>query len=122
MIRRPPRSTLFPYTTLFRSYINLSLILSALALREDADTIVPLSHDLTALSDSDGPTGTAAAGARGAGEAAIAIATEAAAVADRRGENPVCSFADRPNFSAIFGGVGASLTAVVGPSVSAIRS
>src|SRR3712207_9164913 len=22
MIRRPPRSTLFPYTTLFRSYIN----------------------------------------------------------------------------------------------------
>src|SRR5690554_7118736 len=61
MIRRPPRSTLFPYTTLFRSYINLSLILSALALREDADTVVPLSHDLTALSDSDGPTGTAAA-------------------------------------------------------------
>src|SRR3712207_454075 len=25
MIRRPPRSTLFPYTTLFRSYISLSL-------------------------------------------------------------------------------------------------
>src|SRR2546425_9433252 len=25
MIRRPPRSTLFPYTTLFRSPINLSL-------------------------------------------------------------------------------------------------
>ena len=24
MIRRPPRSTLFPYTTLFRSYRNLS--------------------------------------------------------------------------------------------------
>src|SRR2546423_8004223 len=24
MIRRPPRSTLFPYTTLFRSWINLS--------------------------------------------------------------------------------------------------
>src|SRR5258708_28250228 len=23
MIRRPPRSTLFPYTTLFRSFINL---------------------------------------------------------------------------------------------------
>src|SRR3712207_7316285 len=23
MIRRPPRSTLFPYTTLFRSYLNL---------------------------------------------------------------------------------------------------
>src|SRR3712207_8467879 len=25
MIRRPPRSTLFPYTTLFRSYNNLGL-------------------------------------------------------------------------------------------------
>src|SRR2546422_8521359 len=24
MIRRPPRSTLFPYTTLFRSYINVT--------------------------------------------------------------------------------------------------
>src|SRR5258708_29499851 len=24
MIRRPPRSTLFPYTTLFRSYANLA--------------------------------------------------------------------------------------------------
>src|SRR2546426_8932143 len=24
MIRRPPRSTLFPYTTLFRSYISLA--------------------------------------------------------------------------------------------------
>src|SRR2546430_17376518 len=26
MIRRPPRSTLFPYTTLFRSFISLSRI------------------------------------------------------------------------------------------------
>src|SRR3712207_8807698 len=26
MIRRPPRSTLFPYTTLFRSYIAKSLV------------------------------------------------------------------------------------------------
>src|SRR2546430_3920705 len=24
MIRRPPRSTLFPYTTLFRSFVNVS--------------------------------------------------------------------------------------------------
>src|SRR2546426_4895755 len=30
MIRRPPRSTLFPYTTLFRS-LNLLLLASALA-------------------------------------------------------------------------------------------
>src|SRR2546422_4786372 len=28
MIRRPPRSTLFPYTTLFRSAINLSILRS----------------------------------------------------------------------------------------------
>src|SRR5471032_3442052 len=29
MIRRPPRSTLFPYTTLFRSLKNLSLMTSS---------------------------------------------------------------------------------------------
>src|SRR2546429_6668386 len=28
MIRRPPRSTLFPYTTLFRSYLLLSEVLT----------------------------------------------------------------------------------------------
>src|SRR3712207_7907975 len=27
MIRRPPRSTLFPYTTLFRSFLSLSISL-----------------------------------------------------------------------------------------------
>src|SRR3712207_6878280 len=26
MIRRPPRSTLFPYTTLFRSIVNMALV------------------------------------------------------------------------------------------------
>src|SRR3712207_6947907 len=26
MIRRPPRSTLFPYTTLFRSHVDLALV------------------------------------------------------------------------------------------------
>src|SRR3712207_7119072 len=30
MIRRPPRSTLFPYTTLFRSYVERPLELPAL--------------------------------------------------------------------------------------------
>src|SRR3712207_8175967 len=29
MIRRPPRSTLFPYTTLFRSYMTKSLLLAS---------------------------------------------------------------------------------------------
>src|SRR3712207_7347263 len=31
MIRRPPRSTLFPYTTLFRSYASASPLMTALA-------------------------------------------------------------------------------------------
>src|SRR3712207_7330041 len=34
MIRRPPRSTLFPYTTLFRSYVDLSMYDAALCLNE----------------------------------------------------------------------------------------
>src|SRR5258708_11411074 len=33
MIRRPPRSTLFPYTTLFRSRVNDSAILKNLTAR-----------------------------------------------------------------------------------------
>src|SRR2546430_10392452 len=39
MIRRPPRSTLFPYTTLFRSRAGLCSILSQLA-REDRVRVV----------------------------------------------------------------------------------
>src|SRR3712207_7374955 len=38
MIRRPPRSTLFPYTTLFRSEIGLSHVLF-IATANVADTI-----------------------------------------------------------------------------------
>src|SRR3712207_7430715 len=37
MIRRPPRSTLFPYTTLFRS---LSLLLTALAIIDNISRLV----------------------------------------------------------------------------------
>src|SRR3712207_8057776 len=40
MIRRPPRSTLFPYTTLFRSGLHLE--------RMDADLHLPLARDLLA--------------------------------------------------------------------------
>src|SRR2546430_9116826 len=36
MIRRPPRSTLFPYTTLFRSALGLALLLSALVVAQAA--------------------------------------------------------------------------------------
>src|SRR5260370_12251194 len=51
MIRRPPRSTLFPYTTLFRSWILL----------EPATSIGPDGSGLTTtvLSDAAGPFGTA---------------------------------------------------------------
>src|SRR5438874_9791772 len=42
MIRRPPRSTLFPYTTLFRSVINQLDIPSASGL--DTVRIYPLNH------------------------------------------------------------------------------
>src|SRR5205823_11087273 len=38
MIRRPPRSTLFPYTTLFRSTINQSGALDVRATRIGRDT------------------------------------------------------------------------------------
>src|SRR3712207_7251221 len=40
MIRRPPRSTLFPYTTLFRSVKALEMVAPGSALREGLDHIV----------------------------------------------------------------------------------
>src|SRR2546426_5462762 len=45
MIRRPPRSTLFPYTTLFRSQVQLAL----------GPTTPPLRVPATALVIRDGP-------------------------------------------------------------------
>src|SRR5258708_31227475 len=38
MIRRPPRSTLFPYTTLFRSRTSSSAARSRVAWRDSSDT------------------------------------------------------------------------------------
>src|SRR5690349_24183773 len=40
MIRRPPRSTLFPYTTLFRSYLGVPKHRVGMAEREDQVGIV----------------------------------------------------------------------------------
>src|SRR2546429_9310669 len=50
MIRRPPRSTLFPYTTLFRSDLTVSVDgKSQLAMRRaDGSWFVPLSNALLA--------------------------------------------------------------------------
>src|SRR5207249_11490578 len=47
MIRRPPRSTLFPYTTLFRSLPNLRRVDGRSALR---DLLPPASRRLAHLS------------------------------------------------------------------------
>src|SRR5437879_8489865 len=59
MIRRPPRSTLFPYTTLFRSSVDavdmLTVQANDLALRSHEKGIVP-----------DAPLAPGARGARGA--------------------------------------------------------
>src|SRR3989454_9336634 len=59
MIRRPPRSTLFPYTTLFRSEENpLRLLLAALLL-----AVFPLANWLAGETRPQNPAGrTAAAG------------------------------------------------------------
>src|SRR5260370_28513242 len=44
MIRRPPRSTLFPYTTLFRSFISVFFtVQGALPLLRDGASIVLIS-------------------------------------------------------------------------------
>src|SRR6266487_790720 len=52
MIRRPPRSTLFPYTTLFRSYCSAAA--SLYRARRDAflDALAPLDRKSTRLNSS----------------------------------------------------------------------
>src|SRR2546427_8717296 len=45
MIRRPPRSTLFPYTTLFRSLFSIKVRDMFMSVRADQDfSIDPLQH------------------------------------------------------------------------------
>src|SRR2546430_3633703 len=47
MIRRPPRSTLFPYTTLFRSFVDppdYAIINPVAADRANLSIVVPLAH------------------------------------------------------------------------------
>src|SRR3712207_7161230 len=47
MIRRPPRSTLFPYTTLFRSYTPRRLVVT-LNLAGAPSTSAPFSYETSA--------------------------------------------------------------------------
>src|SRR2546429_5404390 len=50
MIRRPPRSTLFPYTTLFRSLRNLvGSHITSLEMAGASLTVLELDDELTAL-------------------------------------------------------------------------
>src|SRR3712207_9500460 len=46
MIRRPPRSTLFPYTTLFRSYLDLPYDLSDVLFICTANQAAPIPRPL----------------------------------------------------------------------------
>src|SRR3989454_1327849 len=54
MIRRPPRSTLFPYTTLFRSALRAGLKPGDLLLRVNGDTLRSWSDVLHAVWNSPG--------------------------------------------------------------------
>src|SRR2546429_9431196 len=54
MIRRPPRSTLFPYTTLFRSPVCVPRIVSMTNLSETPDALIEGLPDLVLLVRRDG--------------------------------------------------------------------
>src|SRR3712207_8900739 len=49
MIRRPPRSTLFPYTTLFRSFSSLNHGSAAIELASNPYAAMPSLHAADAL-------------------------------------------------------------------------
>src|SRR5258707_5368054 len=60
MIRRPPRSTLFPYTTLFRSAEEALEQPVLLALRDSDARVRHLQHRIVTVDErahGDGPTG-----------------------------------------------------------------
>src|SRR3712207_4474164 len=93
MIRRPPRSTLFPYTTLFRSHCptsNLRLGAGVAPVREllDADVPVGLGVDGSASNERGDlalEVKQALLAARGRGGAAAMTVREALGVATRGG-------------------------------------
>src|SRR3712207_8983676 len=51
MIRRPPRSTLFPYTTLFRSRERAELLAREQAARNEAEALYDQARRATAARD-----------------------------------------------------------------------
>src|SRR3712207_8762324 len=57
MIRRPPRSTLFPYTTLFRSQLlNNAYVYFASWTQEPSRKVVRFHWDRIAINPSNGPS------------------------------------------------------------------
>src|SRR3712207_8409756 len=60
MIRRPPRSTLFPYTTLFRSLADEEVTFTLIGDLTIHGVTKPVSWDVTAKLDGDTLTGSAA--------------------------------------------------------------
>src|SRR2546430_3736534 len=52
MIRRPPRSTLFPYTTLFRSEGVFTRVLSAIEMKEVCEPFIRRDRKSTRLNSS----------------------------------------------------------------------
>src|SRR3712207_7029135 len=57
MVRRPPRSTLFPYTTLFRSLVrgDYSVAASGTVTHRDGQRIYAFGHPFLSLGSSDMP-------------------------------------------------------------------
>ena len=53
MILRPPRSTLFPYTTLFRSSLNEGVILKAVRAECRDKTVLLVSHRKSTMAAAD---------------------------------------------------------------------
>src|SRR5688572_31539551 len=49
MIRRPPRSTLFPYTTLFRSFLGLAVIAEEAFVFVEAAVVAGAEHVMQIL-------------------------------------------------------------------------
>src|SRR3712207_9363047 len=81
MIRRPPRSTLFPYTTLFRSAVALERVVGRGALEHEAEArAIEVAAREGAPEDERRPQALAD---RDAGDADLAKAAAAAQVAAR---------------------------------------
>src|SRR5690625_7201544 len=53
MIRRPPRSTLFPYTTLFRSYFSTDTTAALRAAEVEADVILMAKNNVDGVYNDD---------------------------------------------------------------------